>query len=197
MVALYRGVTRPNIRGQDVGWVAQKRGLGLYRARFPSAKSAAEWLAKEMGVPLDSLRRHAASRQVVKKLAPTLLMSEHSGVTWDRGAWKAQVAGRHLGRFKTQIAAARSVAKISRCKIKSLRKAVKLSRMMALRLFRAALRPLGKYCPGDLKSLRSQEVTSKHMFCQELASNRSLQEDSFPVRFVVSDSLPYYTLGFV
>lgn len=52
----YVGVSRPHLRGHDCGWVAQKKASGLYRARFPTAKAAAEWLAHQLKVPLESLR---------------------------------------------------------------------------------------------------------------------------------------------
>jgi hypothetical protein len=53
----YVGVSQPRIRGKRVGWVAQKKSLGLYRARFASPHAAATWLAAQMKVPLEILRR--------------------------------------------------------------------------------------------------------------------------------------------
>ena len=57
--SLYIGVSRPRIRGKDVGWVAQQKTLGLYKARFSSPDAAAAWLAGQMGWPKESLR-HAS-----------------------------------------------------------------------------------------------------------------------------------------
>ena len=165
----FRCVTRPAIRGQDVGWVAQKRGLGLYQARFPTPRAAATWLANEMGVPLNSLRR-----QVVKKSSVALVMSEYKGVVRDRGLWMARLAGRNLGRYRSQAAAARCVARASgKSSIKSLKKKNKypLTRMWALRLFKAGMNAFGTYLPGDLQSLRCHEHTSRHMFRKEPVRN--------------------------
>ena len=170
----FLGVSRPRIRGQDVGWVAQKRALGLYKARFRTARAAAEWLAKRMHVPLGSLLRVRARAQLREGKRPTaaLTHSQHPGVIADRGRWVARVGGRTLGRFASQKAAARCVSKALRqsvvgwSRVKSARKK-SLSRALLRRLFQAGLKAFGNYIPGDLESLRVQEKVSHAMFSKE------------------------------
>ena len=53
----YVGVSRPLLRGKSCGWVAQKKSAGLYKARFATQELAAAWLAKELKLPLQSLRQ--------------------------------------------------------------------------------------------------------------------------------------------
>ena len=165
-------ITRPNIRGLDVGWVAQKRDLGLYRARFPTALAAAEWLAKRMRVSIDQLKRPSSKsvrHQVVEARRPsfTLPVSRYHGVIADRGYFIARHGGRNLARFTSQSAAARCVAGARRTTVKKLLKKVKLSGALARRLFKAALTAFGKYIPGDVKSLRAHEHDSKSMFTKD------------------------------
>lgn len=56
MASRYIGVSQPHLRRKDCGWVAQKKALGLYKARFSSDLAAATWLADQMKVPVNSLR---------------------------------------------------------------------------------------------------------------------------------------------
>ena len=48
------------IRGKDIGWIAQQKKSGFYKARFSSPDEAAAWLAGQMGVSKESLRRHTS-----------------------------------------------------------------------------------------------------------------------------------------
>ena len=171
MVVRYRYVSRPKIRGQDAGWVAQKRNTGLYRARFATAREAATWLARKLRIPVERLRRPRASvvrRQVVEAARPTAAfhMSGHRGVIADRGRWVARAGGFNLGRFGSELAAARCVARVARCKVKSLKRP-SATRAVLRRLFAAGMQAFEPYTPGDLKTLREQEQVSKAMFEKE------------------------------
>ena len=164
-------ITRPTIRGQDVGWVAQKRSLGLYRARFPTADAAAEWLAKQMRVPIGQLMRlnkRVVRRQVVESQRPPFIVpvSRYWGVIADRGFFIAQHQGRSLGRHRSQLAAARCVARARKTIVRKLLKKI-LTGSAARRLFKAALTAFGAYIPGDLKPLRAHEQDSKSMFSKD------------------------------
>ena len=168
-VRRYKYVSRPCIRGQLRGWVAQKRGVG-YRARFASDLKAAQWLAKEMGVSVASLRIRS---QGVRGTGTSFAVSLYRGVVAARGRWEARVDGQTRGRFDSQVLAARCVAKHKGVTVKSLKRLVPPH--LARRIFIAAYKVFGKYRPGDYESMLQQENDAARMFQQVcLALNVSL-----------------------
>lgn len=171
VVAPYLHVTKPLIRGQQVGYVAQHKGLGLYKARFRRAVDAAAWLATEMGISVDSLKRKAVRS---KKMGPVSMRrpwSMHTGVIWKHQRWFARCRGRVIGHYATEVGAARALAKKLRCKPKSLRKA-KLTKRWATKLFPAAFQAFRHYVPGDVESLESLVVKFKASMKKEFLHNR-------------------------
>ena len=169
-VRRYKHVSRPCIRGQLGGWVAQKRGVG-YRARFASELKAAQWLAKEMGVSVASLRIRG---QGVREKDMMLMVSLYHGVVAARGRWEARVHGQTLGRFDSEVLAARCVAKHRGVTVKSLKKG-SVPPHVARRIFKVAYKVFHKYRPGDYESMVQQEMDAARMFQQVcLALNASL-----------------------
>ena len=153
--SLYKHVSRPCIRGQSRGWVAQKRGVG-YRARFATELKAAQWLAKEMKVAVACLH---IRRQGVRE------MDRYHGVVAARGRWEARAEGQTLGRFDSASLAARCVAKHKGVDVKSLKRQVPSH--VARRIFVAAYKVFGKYRPGDYDSMIEQENGAAWMFQQD------------------------------
>ena len=165
----YKYVSRPCIRGQLRGWVAQKRGVG-YRARFASELKAAQWLAKEMGISVACLRIRS---QGVRGTGTSFAVSLYRGVVAARGRWEARVDGQTRGRFGSQVLAAHCVAKHTGVTVKSLKRLV--PGHLARRIFIAAYKVFGKYRPGDYESMLQQENDAARMFQQVcLALNVSL-----------------------
>ena len=153
------------MRGKFCGWVAQKKDMRLYRARFPRAIDAAQWLAAELNVPLENLMR---TRIVEKrrKPSPTLLVSCHRGVVYHNGRWRAKDgSGSVLGRFSTEEQAAREVARALGTTPGKLGK--ERSVLWQRRIFSAALQVFSDYMPGDLESMVDHEKGSRRMFEQD------------------------------
>ena len=166
----YLGITRPLIRGQPRGWVAQPRRANVWKCGFQTQIAAARWLAKKLRVRLAALRRPelASGRRV---------HTEEFGISCFRGVvphgrrWEARAHGRRLGTFKSQAAAAQVAARALRTSVKSLRKPMSAKR--ARPIFKAAYQVFKQYVPGDLQHTRLQEHQCQHIFKQEIACGLS------------------------
>ena len=179
----YRGVTRPP--GWTRGWVAQARRAKLWKCGFASAKKAAEWLACNLGVPLEALIRRAVC---VQRGVPTgcatsayryVIPHRHTQDGCRR--WGVRVNGLWLGTFGGQEAAASAAAAHLGVRRKSLKRKEAFSAKRAREVFRAAYQVFSGYIPGDLQHTRLQEVRCRRAFQQDLA----WQKRSFAVVVVV------------
>ena len=159
----YKHVSCPCIRGVSAGWVAQKRGVG-YRARFPTQRHAAKWMAARLGVPVDSLRLGRAG--VKAKAKSELPRERYLGVTAVRGRWVARWRGRVLGRFGDQLGAAESVAAAAGVEVRGLRRKG-LPDHVARRVFGSAYQVFRDYVPGDYQSMIAHETASAQMYKQD------------------------------
>ncbi len=164
MAVGYVGVSKPKCRA--IGWVAQNKRRGLWKSGFKSAKQAATWLAKQLGVRLSSLVRTACTK------TPALAESRVHGVVakkrpGGRVLWETRVEGQPRRSFASHADAVRVVARARRVNARSLAKKGP-TRLHSRRQFQKAYRVFKKYVPGDLMHTRQQEVKCERQFKQEL-----------------------------
>ena len=164
----YKGVSKPP-SDRGLGYVAQSRPHGFYKARFATAHAAACWLAGRLGVSTDSLLW-----QSLERIPAVMPVSRHHGVHFhaNRGKhrWEAfSRRGELLGTFATQDAAVRRACRSWGVDEKALRKEddVIMKHATAKALFRAAYRVFKRYRFGDLVSMREHERKSKRMYAED------------------------------
>lgn len=156
----YLGVTRPFIKGQQCGWLAQNRKARLWKKGFASAGEAAAWLAKGLGVPVASLRRQSKCSGVLRLRPTPLAVSHYHGVVArQRGVnvlYEARLSNVVIRSFSSEAAAAAFVAKRLGVPVKQLKRNKVFTRRLARQLFRAAYSAFKKYIPGDLQHLMKE-----------------------------------------
>ena len=171
MASPYWYVSRPAVgtaSGQPRHWVAQKRdNPRLFRQGFKTAVAAARWIAAQLGVPFESLKRERCCRGRGRpKRVHRPMRSEYVGVVPHRGRWQARAkGGAVLATFGSQEEAAQRVARHRRVPMDSLRR--QLSQRNARRLFRSAFVAFRDYVPGDIESAVAHEHASAAMYDQD------------------------------
>ena len=162
----YWGVSWVKYRGHW-SWLAQRHGHGgkrFWRVGFDSEDKAAKWLAKQMAVPLSSLRKSGPS-VVTTSVFRGVVLKQSSSRSPMR--YVAQVgSGEYLGTFATEMQAAKAVARRRGVGVKKLRrKAVSgrrgsstiISGVRARALFRATYPHFKSYAPGDYEHMMELE----------------------------------------
>ena len=95
-----------------------------------------------------------------------LKIAKHAGVVYNHGRWVARVKGKILGRYVTEIDAARAVAKVLGVGVKALKRSG-IPKYLAKKLFMAAYRIFRKYVPADYDSMIAHETKAARMFRQD------------------------------
>ena len=145
----YRGVSRPGHGA--LGWVAQRRGR-FYKARFKTEVSAAQWLARSLGVSVSALRRKRRRED-----GQGQCMSRYRGVVHHSGCWEARGScGRVLGYFGSEKVALAKVMEVRQKTEKELRKD-DFSKRALRSHFKSKHHIFHKYVPGDVQSMYEHE----------------------------------------
>ena len=168
----YRGVSRFFVKNRRKGWLAQSRVVGVYRARFRTARAAATWLADQLQINVDSLAMPAARRgrkDVPSHHAP---MSRFNGVCYHenrgRPRWEVRELNVPIFTSRSERAAAAFLGRRRKVEVQKLKKAQPLSKRLAKEIFKANYRAFRAYVPGDYTSMVKHETkTSRAMYKQD------------------------------
>jgi hypothetical protein len=177
----FTGVTCPLYRGRRCGWLAQNRSCRLWRIGFGTQGEAAAWLAKQLKVPLASLKKTSkvkATKLDRKRRAVIAPVSTYVGVVFHRRLsnnchhrWEARVGGQVVGTFTAESEAVARVAEELDVDTEELKKSVgTLSSRVAKRVFSEAFPIFKKYRPGDLTSAQDMEKKYAKLFRQDLSA---------------------------
>lgn len=171
MASRYRGVSKPEVRGQRV-WLAQhKEHPRVWKKGFSTQDEAAQWLAKALGVKKSSLLRVPASQR--SRVRKELVLSSFRGIVLRHRAhgllWEArQPGGTSLGCYSSQLEAAKALARVLGVPVMKLRKKRHLTRSVARKVFKAACQVFKKYVPGDLEKTTQHETTYRRAFKKDI-----------------------------
>jgi hypothetical protein len=181
-MAMYAGVTRPRYRGKYRGWLAQHRTPRVWRMGFSTEVLAAQWLAKQLKVTVQSLNKNnkkVIKNAVVKKRVVHVRASCYEGVVFHRTAnsayvrWEAWAHGGLLGTYVSELEAAERVADEVGVDKDDLRKVNGvMSAAVAKDVFKAAFQVFRGYRPGDLTSVEAMEVKYEKLFRKDARANR-------------------------
>ena len=143
-------------RRRGGGWIAQHGRGRLFRGGFATARSAADWLAQQLGCTRASLKRDVKVLVAAGAKRP----SHFRGVVYHQGRWHARTTAgkvRTLGTFTEEIAAARCCAAHHGLSLGDLRRPTLSAGSMARR-FRILMPLFDKYTPADIASNAGQGV---------------------------------------
>ena len=171
----YWGVSRVKYRG-SWQWLAQKNNgsVRLWKTGFKDEDQATQWLAKKCRVTPASLRKSSSSPITTSSYKGVCLVQRSPrSCLW----WVAQHAGKYIGTFDTEQAAAKAVARRSMQSPKSLRRGkrhhvsgsrgVRISAPRARALFKAAYRAFKTYVAGDYTNMMDIESTAGSVFKED------------------------------